>query len=324
MKQLPLLALCVGILFSSAAFAGPLRDRFQRENSQSNLSLRENTQKMEMFSLNHGGLERTYGLFVPNRVARSRERAPLVIMLHGGGGFAENANKMTGWSDKAAREGFIVAYPEGTGKFKDKLFTWNSLHCCGYAMKNSIDDVGFISTLIDTLITTHRVDPRRVYVTGLSNGGMMAHIVGAALPDKVAAIAPVISGLRGDEPAPKGPVSTIIINGALDESVPPAGGVQGKKGTKFDDDTLLLPANYQGDLWAKANGCSPTPKYINTPPIEQWLYDCPAGQHVTRYLVGDNGHAWPSGERGSPMGDTPSTSMNATNVIWDFFKAHSK
>ena len=88
MKKLPLLALCFSILCSSAALAGPLRDRFLKDNSESNLSLRDNSQKMEMLSLNHGGLERSYGLFVPNRVARSRERAPLVIMLHGGGGFA--------------------------------------------------------------------------------------------------------------------------------------------------------------------------------------------------------------------------------------------
>jgi polyhydroxybutyrate depolymerase len=317
MKRALALTLSVLILASTpACAAGFLRDRGRGGDNGA----------LEFGSIPHGGLDRTYGIFVPERVKAARQRVPLVIMLHGGGGYADNSAKMTGLTPKAAKEGFIVVYPEGTGKFRNKLFTWNSIHCCGYAMTNKIDDVGFISQLIDTLIAKYPVDPKRVYVTGLSNGGMMTHLIGAALPHKVAAIAPVISGLRGDEPAPKGPVAAIIINGALDESVPAAGGQQGKTGTRFDDDTLLKPASYQGDLWANANGCSPTPvkRSFGSPAIEVWDYECPAGRDVVRYLVGGNGHAWPGGKPGSAMGDVPTTAMNATDVIWDFFKGVSK
>lgn len=284
------------------------------------------TKSLEYSSINHDGLKRTYGIYIPTIANQSSSQLPLVIMLHGGGGFAKNAAKMTGLSEKAEKEGFIVVYPEGTGKFKSILLTWNAGHCCGYALKNNIDDVGFISKLIDKLIDEYPVDKGRIYVTGLSNGGMLTHRIGSELSHKITAIAPVISGLRGDEPAPLSPVPAIIINGSLDESIPESGGEQGKKGSKHDDDTLLKPASYQGDYWAKANRCEKEPIYktFGKAPIHVWQYKCPAESQVIRYLVGDNGHAWPSGQRGSPMGDTPSQSLNATDEIWDFFKNFSK
>src|SRR5690606_38463985 len=175
---------------------------------------------------------RRYVVRVPARVARSNALAPLVIVLHGGGGNASNAETMTGFTRKAEREGFIVVYPEGTARGRVPLLTWNAGHCCGYAMEQRVDDVGFITALIDKLQSTHRIDPDRIYVTGMSNGGMMSHRLGIELSHRIAAIGPVVGAVFGDEGRPRAPVSAIMINGMLDESVPYDGGPPGGVGAK--------------------------------------------------------------------------------------------
>lgn len=277
-------------------------------------------------SLIHNGLERTYLVRLPPSSKLQKKFLPLVLVLHGGGGNALNAEKMTGFTAKAKREGFVVAYPEGTSRVSGKLLTWNAGHCCGYAMKQQVDDVGFISRLIDQMIKEYGVDPQRVYVTGMSNGGMMAHRIGRELSTKVAAIAPVVAGLFGDEPLAASPVPILIFNGALDASVPMAGGAPGGRASFAFDGSNFMPAEYQGSHWAKANGCAPSPKAVpngrGVHLIDAWYYDCPKGQDVLRYLVLDNGHAWPGGRKGSRQGDEPSRALDATDKIWTFFAHH--
>lgn len=260
----------------------------------------------------------------PSPGQQSRRQLPLVLVLHGGGGNAWNAEQMTGFTRKGRQAGFIVAYPEGTGRLENWLLTWNADHCCGQAMRNRSDDAGFIRALINDLVYRYPVDPRRIYITGLSNGGMMTHRLGIALSDQVAAIAPVVATLFGDEARPAHPVSVMIINGGVDQSVPPAGGAPGGRGRQEWDSTPLLPAAAQGDFWARVNGCRMTPAFSHQQAIQQWQYACPEGVSVVRYLVDDNGHAWPGGQSGSRRGDTPSTAMQATDQIWDFFAAHPK
>ena len=113
------------------------------------------------------GAERSYLTYTPRSLT---EPAPLVIMLHGGGGNSENGLTMSGFNTLAEREGFVAVYPEGSGKRRFK--TWNAGHCCAYALEQHVDDVGFISDLIDRLVAEGVADPSRVYVTGMSNGAM--------------------------------------------------------------------------------------------------------------------------------------------------------
>src|SRR5262249_51407591 len=91
----------------------------------------------------------------------------------------------------ADREGFVTVYPDGTGPFGDRLHMWNSGACCGSAQWAAVDDVGFLLAVMDDVATRTPVDPTRVYVTGLSNGGMMAYRLAAEASDRIAAIAPV-------------------------------------------------------------------------------------------------------------------------------------
>lgn len=275
-------------------------------------------------TISYQGTERSYLLRLPSAPTAPDQRLPLVLVLHGGGGDAANAEAMTGFTDKARREGFIVVYPEGTGRFGNKLLTWNAGHCCGQAMQRQVDDVGFIRALIDRLVADHAVDARRIYATGMSNGGMMSHRLGIELSDRLAAIAPVVAAVFGDEKKPAHAVSALMINGQLDTAVPAAGGPPGGRFPDAWDGTPAQPALAQASFWAAANGCAGPPETTRQGPVARWRYRCPAGHDVQLVLVGDNGHAWPGGQAGSRLGATPSTALNATDLIWAFFKEHPK
>jgi polyhydroxybutyrate depolymerase len=277
-------------------------------------------------TLMHDGVERSFVVRAPAVPMDGTEKVPLVLVLHGGGGNANNAEKWTGFTQKARKEGFIAVYPEGTRR-KGRLLrilTWNAGHCCGPAMRNRVDDVGFIDALLEVLIETYPVDPKRIYVTGGSNGGMMSHTLGIELSHRFAAIAPVIATVFGDERQPEHPVSAIMLNGMLDKSVPYEGGPPGGRFPDAWDETPARPAKDQAAFWAEANGCADTPDTHDKGQYVLLRYRCPAGRAVALYGIKDNGHAWPGGRRAGLRGDIPSQSLNGTDVIWDFFKAHSK
>lgn len=275
-------------------------------------------------TLQHDGDARSYVVRVAPGLAQTGRKLPLVLVLHGGGGNAEITERMTGFTAKAENEGFIVVYPEGSSRFKDKLLTWNAGHCCGYALDNKVDDVGFISALIDKLLRDYPVDPRRVYATGISNGGMMSHRLGIALPQKMAAIASVVGALFGDEKTPAQPVSALMINGMLDKSVPYRGGPPGGRFPGAWDGAPVKAAIAQAEFWAQANRCAADPILEERGPVISRQYRCPGGKAVELRLLRDTGHTWPGGQRGFRGADDPGSSLNATDVIWDFFKAHPR
>lgn len=246
---------------------------------------------------------------------------PLVVVLHGGGGNARITEAMTGLTKKGAEEGFAVVYPEGSGRRDDGALTWNAGHCCGWALEHHADDVGFIAALLDHLLATAPIDPQRLSITGMSNGAMLTHRLGIALADRIAAIAPVAGALFGDEPAPTQPVSALMINGLLDESVPFAGGPLGGRAPGASDGTPLQPVLEQGAFWAGVDGCTGAVQREDLGDHVLWRHPCPPGVAITQIVVNDSGHAWPGGRKGSPRGDIPSVAIDATAVIWGFFKA---
>ena len=158
----------------------------------------------------------------------------------------------------------------------------------------------------------------------MSNGGMMTHRLGIELSDRLAAIAPVVATLFGDETTPPQPVSALMINGLLDTSVPHEGGPPGGRFPSAWDGTPTKPALEQAAFWAKADGCSGDPDPTDQGPYIVSRYQCPAGRAVALYLMKDSGHAWPGGQKGSRRGDEPGSALNATDLIWAFFKAHPK
>ena len=275
-------------------------------------------------SLVHGGRTRTY---LVHDVARTTP-APVVIALHGGGGNADNAVTMTAFDRLAERDGFIAVYPNGTAR-RDRriLLTWNAGHCCAAAMEQRVDDVGFIGALIETLVASGRADPSRIYVTGMSNGGMMAHRLGRELSTKIAAIAPVVGAVFGDEPPPLAPMPAFIVVGADDTVVPGAGGplqLRGLLGNRAAADRDVAPAAAQADYWARHNGCV-DPERTTTPAASTVSYTrCASGAPVIFHTVTGNGHAWPGGRAGRRGAAEPTRSFDASEAMWTFFRTQRR
>ena len=261
--------------------------------------------------------------------------APVVIVLHGGGGHPENAVDMSQMDAVAAREHFIAVYPGGTGGMPGgRLLTWNATHCCAYARENAVDDVGFIRTVIDQLVASGRADPKRIFVTGMSNGAMMTHVLARELPDRIAAIAPIVGAVYGDEPLARGPVAAIIFVGQDDTTVPGAGGPLGgpeKRGAvgrmaRRPEDHDVAPDIAQADYWAKANGCaSPVEASDKSGRVVEIRWEkCASGKPVQFHRVANNGQAWPGGRAGRAEADQPTQALNASEMMWSFFTANPK
>jgi len=155
---------------------------------------------------------------------RASGTLPLVIALHGHGGTAARMQKLTGLSAVADARGFIVAYPEGASWRNIPWRSWNAGSCCGYSRDTAIDDVAYLRQLLDALSADYPIDARRIYVTGVSNGGMMAYRAGCELADRIAAIAPVAGAMSAARCEPSAPVAVLIIHGTADRKVPYAGG----------------------------------------------------------------------------------------------------
>lgn len=277
----------------------------------------------------HGGLRRSYIVHVG--VSCDREvPAPLVIVLHGGGGNGAGMVKLTNFNAVADREGFIVVYPDGIDRH------WNDGRGVEWyrAHTQDVDDVGFISALIDELSRKLNIDVRRVYATGISNGGMMSYRLGCELSDKIAAIAAVTASLAVNkvrEWSPSRPMPVMIIAGTADPLVPWEGGDIRFRGRTYG--TLVsLPDTVR--FWVEKNGCAARPAVRRLPDsapddgttVRREAYSgCRGGAEVVLYMVEGGGHTWPGGLQYLPeriIGKT-SREFDASEVIWQFFKMHS-
>jgi polyhydroxybutyrate depolymerase len=279
-------------------------------------------------SIISGGLERTYSIHISSTYDQTRP-TPLVIVLHGGGGTGQGMPKLTSFNAVADRENFVIAYPDGIEGH------WND----GRGMQQyrtqieNIDDVGFISALIDRLSAELNIDARMIYVTGISNGGMMSHRLGCELSQKIAAISPVASNIPVNMASvwsPSRPVPVLIINGTDDPLVPWAGGDIHLGKTEFGE---VLSVADTVKFWVGKDQCSSSPVVTQLPDkdpadgttVRQEIYGgCQDGAEVVLYAIEGGGHTWPGGLQYLPeliIGKT-SREFNASEVIWQFFKAH--
>ncbi|MEM3165492.1 MAG: PHB depolymerase family esterase [Halobacteria archaeon] len=303
----------------------------------------------EVRTLRWGGEDRLYRLHKPAGLDASRP-APLVLVLHGGGSNGRQTEFLTlnAWNELAAREGFLVAYPDGVGsrwndgradpkppRTQPRSAAERESSWAVQAPRRSADDVGFISALIDRLASEFNVDRGRVFSTGISNGAMMSFRLGCELSDKIAAIGPVAGAMP--EPlmsscAPSRPVSIVALSGVLDPLVPYAGGEVGIARRSFGK---VAPVPDSLRLWARLNGCPSEPATALEPDRDPgdgtrvtrhaWL-PCREASEVVLYTIDGGGHTWPGGVQYLPpfiIGRT-SRDVDATEVIWEFFKAHGR
>ncbi len=270
-------------------------------------------------TLNHGNRARSYVVHIPPEYHPTVPTA-VVLVFHGGLSNAHTVQQTTRMNTVSDAKGFVVVYPNGTGRFSDRLLTWNGGRCCGYAAERNVDDVGFVNALLDDVERVVNVDRRRIYATGISNGALMAYRLACELSDRIAAIGPVAGTQTIESCAPGRPVPVLHIHGDRDAHVPYHGGVGvGPSGVRFTSvgETIAF--------WVRRNGCVPTARITQTGNIRHTIYS-PCDQHATVRLITviGGGHAWPGGEPAWRGGDVPTQELHASGVLWDFFAAHPK
>ncbi|NCU05445.1 MAG: phospholipase [Chitinophagaceae bacterium] len=240
----------------------------------------------------------------------------LVIAMHGGGGSASQFESTSKLTEKANAAGFVVVYPEGTGVIN----TWNAGTCCGSAVTNTINDVKFISMLIDKLVASYKINPKKVYATGHSNGGMMSYRLACELSGKIAAIAANGSTMVVTQSCnPSRAVPVLHMHSKLDQHVVYTGGYgNGVSGV------YCPPLDSVLNVWSLKNNCAATKQTIfsnSNYTLTRWL-NCNSNVTIDYYLTNDGGHGWPGGLPGGPNSDIPSASINANDLLWSFFQQH--
>jgi polyhydroxybutyrate depolymerase len=271
--------------------------------------------------LTHDGLERSYILYIPASINRSQP-VPLVFVFHGGTGNAESAIRMSGFNGAADQNGFAVVYPNGTGRLSnDILLTWNGGTCCGYAQEKNVDDVGFVRAIVTDLRTLMNIDPKRIYATGMSNGGILSQRLACEAADLFAAIAPVSGTLNFSPCNPSQPISVIEFHGTGDKHIPYDGGFGPKSLVNVDFASVKDSVGF----WTSFDGCNSKPHTNSFDNIwhEAWT-GCTGYTSVELYTIIGGGHAWPGGEVGLADSDQPTTTISASQLIWEFFAAHPK
>ncbi len=259
-------------------------------------------------SISAGGLDRSYRVYVP---AGLPPAAPLVVMLHGGFGSADQAEQAYGWNQLADREKFVVAYPDGVGR------AWNSLGgCCGRPARQGIDDVGFIAAVVDEVAANVSVDRARIYATGISNGGMMSYAL-ACGTDVFAAIGPD-SATQLDPCAAPRPTSVMAIHGTADRLI------------RYDGEPGVGVAHIDGPpvpdvnaFWRNVDRCA-NPTVTATGAVTTSTADCADGRGVTLITIDGAGHQWPGSQPVREGADPPSDALDATTTLWAFFAAHPR
>jgi polyhydroxybutyrate depolymerase len=279
-------------------------------------------------SISSGGLQRTYTVHVGTSYDRNRP-TPLLIVLHGGGGNGQGMIKLTNFNPIADSENFIVVYPDGFEKH------WNDGRAVQRysAQAQNVDDVSFLSALINHLSSQYNIDPKRVYATGISNGAFMSNRLGCELSQKIAAIAPVAGNMPVNIAsicAPARPISVLIINGTDDPLVPWAGGFAHLGSIKLGE---ILSVENTVKFWVDNDKCHSSPLVAQLPDkdpsdgttVRTETYEgCADSTEIILYAVKGGGHTWPGGPQYLPrliIGRT-SRDFNASEVIWQFFSEH--
>ncbi|MBV6395456.1 MAG: hypothetical protein HFACDABA_01032 [Anaerolineales bacterium] len=271
-------------------------------------------------TLTHDGRERNYLLYVPVSVDWSQPVA-LVLVFHGGTGNGKSARVMSGFDQVADQHGFIVAYPDGSGRLSDDIIlTWNGGECCGYAQKTNVDDVGFARAIVAELQSQMNVDAKRIYASGMSNGGILSQRLACEASDLFAAIAPVAGTLNVRDCVPSEPLSVIEFHGTADLHLPYDGGVGEESLAGVDFNSVA----YSIQFWTAFNNCESAPLSESFADIQHETWTCPGGINVELYTILGGGHAWPGGRGGWPGADEPTQSISASQLIWEFFAVHPK
>lgn len=277
-----------------------------------------------------GGLDREFYAYIPATLSQSNA-VPLVFVFHGGGGDAKGTMKLTQFNSVADKGRFMAIYPQGIGK------SWNDGRetAVSQAHRDKIDDVMFFDAMLERLSAEYRIDSNRVFVTGISNGGIFAHYLAAHRAEKIAAIAPVAGGIAEPFDArfkPTHPISVLMIQGTEDLLVPFDGGKVVGRG--FRNRGRIVSTEKAIKLWLEADGISGQPNKKILPDrdptdgcrVESIVWSGGrGGSEVWLYRVEGGGHTWPGGSQYLPKTVIGRVTHDIdSQSIWDFFLTHPK
>ena len=273
------------------------------------------------------GRTRRYRTYVPTNLPTGQ--LPLLIALHGGLGTSDQFEANSGFDNLAEANKFVVTYPDGIGNQSDGtgFQTWNGGYCCGPAQTQNVDDVAFISSLIDTLVAQLPIDPKRVFIAGHSNGGILAYRLACELSEKIAAIGLQAGSNVVQGCAPSRAVSVLHIHGSADTNMPIGGG----RGTGLST-TVFVSAQAAIDAMVAANGCSTSyesSKSVTDSNVtaKTWTRSG-TSIHVRFVTVATATHAWmghaAQSESSSTYVGNPYLNFDSSRAIWSFFASHAR
>ena len=267
-------------------------------------------------TLTVGRLTRSFYLHLPTGFSAA-QHYPLLILLHGHHNNGASILGQTKMEAVADRYHFVLASPNGTGRFGRIGLTWNAGTCCGSAQAKHVDDIGFLTALVDTLSAVLPIDRLRIAIAGFSAGGMLALRVAC---DR-SSLASTYINVQGTMPdttcRPSRPVSMLLVAGDEDEDMRQEHAEnQRHHGRRFSTSAL-------GTLrfWARRNGCDSTFATVETPPrIDHVASGCALGAATRLVTVRDHPHAWPGGHRTWLFAPKPSSNVDASLLIAEFMR----
>ncbi len=261
----------------------------------------------------YDGIMRNYNVHVPPGFSDS-DTLPMVFNLHGLLMNATSQEAYSEFSPIADREKFIVVYPNGISN------SWNAFNV---PYHGGVDDVGFLSALIDTVHKYYHINLNRVYSTGMSNGGFMSYRLACELSERIAAIASVTGSMTDSMMYycnPSHPVPVMRIHGTADLIV------------NFNGSGAITSAEGSNDYWIQQNNCPGNPMVLVLPNnsitdncTAEWngWTPCDSESEVIFYKVTAGGHTWPGASDmfGGIAGAT-NQDFDASEAIWQFFNRY--
>lgn len=245
----------------------------------------------QTISIKVGSTTRSFIQYTPSALS---EKPALVISMHGLGGSGSFQRTMYSLDNLANKEKFIVVYPDGTFKVSGS----NGWDISG------MSDVNFISAIIDSMASRHKIDRNRVFATGFSMGGMMSYKLACTITDKIAAIAPAsgypMSKFGYDNVCkPTGPIPICHFHGTADNVVEYSG-----LGTFVKN-------------FVTSNGCTPTATSSNlSSKIKKEIWtSCDSGSEIIIYHFNNMDHAYPT---------IATYGFSPNDTLWSFFKRHPR